>query len=282
MPSSRCLSRTQLIELALKARDVTQDTTIRSVSGSQLIRRLEQAALIHPIPLTCPAGARKVRLYAAGFTATLPIIPPAELLQVHVPNGVLCYFSAIELHELSTQPAPHYHVAILKTPLTNAKPGASTPSTGYRPPPLGTLQFQAEGVDYYLTRRDPALLPGIQRRQLNPYCVVRVTTLEQTLLDGLHRPRSVGGAAIVFEAWERGLQRTTPDKIVALARRIDDDLLLRRVGCMIEHYTPDAPVLHALEQDIVPFDVDAPSELPSLLPGLPYARINARWGLREP
>lgn len=280
LPSVRCLSLSRLIELVLEARETVDSTILRECPGIQLIQLLEDAAVIRALPLEPAPSKKRVKLYSVGFDPARSTIPAAELLQAHVPDGVLCYFTAIELHGLSTQPAPHYHVALRRTADTKHKaPLPKEFPSSDRPLPLGTLEFSAEGIGYYLTRRDPTNLLNIQRRQLNSYCVVRVTTLEQTLLDCLHRPHSAGGAAVVFEAWEQGLMRSSPEKILTLAAKIGDKTLLRRTGYMIARYAPQSKVLQEAKRLIG----SSPQEvIPTLLPGLPYRHTNEEWGLRTP
>lgn len=280
LPSARCVSGSKLTSLALEARAALGSSILRKHSGAQLIRLLEDATVIRSIPLQPAPSKRSLKLYSIGFDPAGSTIPAAELLQAHVPDGVLCYFTAIELHGLSTQPAPHYHIAVKRT--ADPKRKDSFPkelASSDKPLPLGTLEFSAEGIGYYVTRRDPTNLLGVQRRQLNPYCVVRVTNLEQTLLDCLHRPHSAGGAAVVFEAWEQGLARTTPEKVLALAATLDDKTLLRRTGYMIERHAPQSGAIEEAKRLIG----NIPQEtLPTLLPGLPYQRANRAWGLRTP
>ena len=280
LPSVRCLSHSSLNKLALKARGSIDSAVLRECSGVQLIQLLEEAADVRPVPLESASSRKLVNLYSVGFNPAGSAIPAAELLQAHVPNGVLCYFTAIELHGLSTQPAPHYHIATKRvTPAKHSNSLLRESPSSAKPPPLGTLEFSSEGVEYYLTRRDQTNLLSTQRRQINPYCVVRVTTLEQTLLDCLHRPYSAGGAAIVFEAWEQGLSRTSPMKILTLATKMSDKTLLRRVGYMIALFAPQSDAIHEAKQliDYTPQEI-----MPPLLPGLPYRHINEEWGLRTP
>ncbi|CTP90125.1 hypothetical protein XTPLMG728_2461 [Xanthomonas translucens pv. poae] len=278
LASSRCLSHADLFALVLQARDACDSPVLRRYSGIRLIELLQDAAVVQPIPLT-PAPAKKtVRLYAIGSNP-IATIPPAELLQAHVPSGILCYFTAIDLHALSTQPAPHHHIARTAAPKQKTAPSQETPSSD-SPLPLGVAEFLVEGVTCYLTRRDSSNLLGTQRRRLNPYCVATVTTLEQTLLDCLHRPHSCGGPSVVFEAWETGLKRTTTEKLLALARRIGDSTLLRRAGYMIEHYGSDTTALPEMKR--LTEDFFAADTTPTLLPGIPYEHIDATWGLRTP
>lgn len=281
LPSVRCLYHPTLIGILDAVREMVDSPTIRGYSGARLIQLLEDSKVIREIPVERGVSARNPRLYSVGFGPSAAAIPAAELLQAYVTDGVLCYFTAIELHGLSTQPAPHYHVARFRAATSGrANSAHQEASTSDRPPPLGTLEFTAEGIGYYRTSRDRSNLVGIQRRQLNPYCVVRVTNLEQTLLDCLHRPRSAGGPPIVFEAWERGLERTTPEKLLALAVTIGDEAQIRRVGYMVERFAPLSPVIQDARRLIDGFKRQ--DSYPTLLPGIAYSHENGKWGLRTP
>lgn len=283
LASSRCLSRPDLVALVIKARGAIDIPLVRKCSATGLIKLLEDAAVVRVVPLTpMTPKVRSDRLYLVGLAASIDTPDAAELLQVHVPQGILCYFTAIELQGLTTQQAPHYHIARLRKttqpPLLTVT-AESIPEE--RVPPLGSPQFGLDGLIYYLTQRDPRGLRQTQRRHLNPYCAVTMTGLEQTLLDCLHRPNSAGGVAVVFEAWETGLKRTTPERVIALAQQIGDPLLLRRVGYMIAQLQPDASVLDSLRDRILP-SIHQSQSMPTLLPGIPYVHEDPVWGLRTP
>ncbi len=281
LPSVRCLYHSTLIGILDAARELVDSPTIRAYSGTGLVQLLEDSKVIQEIPVERGVSPRNPRLYSVGFGPSATAIPAAELLQAYVPDGVLCYFTAIELHGLSTQPAPHYHVATFRSTASGrADSGWQAAASSNRQPPLGTLEFTAEGIGYYRTSRDRSNLVGIQRRQLNPYCVVRVTNLEQTLLDCLHRPRSAGGPPIVFEAWERGLERATPGKVLALAMKIGDETQIRRVGYMIERFAPLSPAIQDVRRLIDGFRQQ--DSYPTLLPGIAYSHESGEWGLRTP
>ena len=107
--------------------------------------------------------------------------------------------------------------------------------------PLGTEIFRFEGVGYYSNKRDASLVPGIQFRVVSPRCWLRITTLEQTLLDALMQPVRCGGAAVVLEAWETGVKQFDADR-------------------MSEHLNPLAAFLNvAAHRDGVPLAIHSAS-----------------------
>lgn len=283
-PSSRCLARPDLVTLVTQAKLSANLPALNRYSATQLMALLKDAGIIRPVPLTPIAPKLKEdRLYAIGLDVSAQDLDPAEILQAHIPQGVVCYFTAVELHGLTSQPAPHHHIARLRAAalLDDAAP-AREPSADDRPYPLGTAQFAFEGVIYYVTHRDPKGLRQTQLRQLSPQCVVTITGLEQTLLDCLHRPTSCGGAAVVFEAWALGMAKTTPERIIALVQEMGDRLLARRVGYLLTDLLPNVPALERLRQWVGQRQHSPAEATPSLLPGIPYHRVNVEWDLRVP
>jgi predicted transcriptional regulator of viral defense system len=111
---------------------------------------------------------------------------------------------------------------------------------------------------------------------------IRVTTVEQTLVDTLHRPMSCGGAAVVFEAWDTGADRLDHNSLATLLARVDDPRLTRRVGYMLSHR------LGTLEPHLLSVLTAAQRRSPvltdavSLLNGVPYTTHDARWNLLVP
>ena len=98
---------------------------------------------------------------------------PWELLQGYQPGGVLCYFGALAYYELTTQQPAFYHIATLEA----RKPGQvvevapRTRESGHEAAerdPLGSLEFRYQDVPCYTTRRDKALVPGVQTREFGP------------------------------------------------------------------------------------------------------------------
>jgi predicted transcriptional regulator of viral defense system len=139
---------------------------------------------------------------------------------------------------------------------------------------LGQWQFTVQGLRYYLTSRDPRYLQAFQTRYLDDKCWYKVTTLEQTLIDTLHRPMNCGGPAAVFEAWETAVERMDVTKLVGLLNQIKDRRLFQRAGYLLEAHGIDG-VLPLADEDV--------GEPPvPLFAGIPFTRHSKRWGLLIP
>ena len=217
-------------------------------------------------------------------------INPLELLQAYIPDGVVCFFSAITYYELTTQITAHHHIARLNPPkvrtIQEASESRETESAIKRAErnPLGTEIFRFEDVGYYLNRRDASLVPGIQIRVVTSRCWLRITTLEQTLLDALMQPVRCGGEAVVLEAWESGAKQLDADRMAGHLAQMEREDLDRRVGAMLEMVGADfsgTPLGQRLK-DIKDRLVAKNAPEISLLNGFQFPELNKTWKVRIP
>ena len=128
-------------------------------------------------------------------------------------------------------------------------------------------------------------MPGTQKYYYSDKSIVSITTLEQTLIDTLHRPFSCGGPSVVFEAWSNASDIMDQSRILECLREIQDNNLSRRAGyflvenlrlkldAKLEHY------FHSIKLEVKKDGKIAPI---SLLPGYQYAHENSDWCLEVP
>ena len=289
-PSVQWVSEHAIIKLLVKVRNELRITT--DISGKFLLEALVESSLATRKLLDkVPIGEKAHVLYCLEFGG-VPEVSPVELLlstQSDFLKTAICYFSAINYHELTTQIPACHHIARLKNTgkqsleehlkVLMTKEVLSGESVDFKPV-LGTLLFTYDGTPYYKTMRDKSLVPGVQEAQLSPTLLARVTTLEQTLLDTLHNPWSCGGPAVVFEAWENGISLidgSVLSEYLCKIGRIDFDL---RVGYMLEHFEYNfsddldkrfTSAKNLVKQKDLPF-------LP-LLPKVPGQKKNIEWRL---
>jgi predicted transcriptional regulator of viral defense system len=261
-----------------------QNTVLRRHSVKALIAQLTATRVLVPLE-ALEFGEGPDQLFAVGLGTDPDSLDPIDLLMALEPTGVVCYFTALVVHQLTTQIPVHHHVARLvwrnpkREALALREPATDTVAAPTRK--LGTLRAQWRGVSYYSTQRDLSKVVGISVQYMNDRLRCRVTSLEQTLLDTLLRPASCGGPPQVFEAWEAARRQAQPDKLLALLERIDHPELWRRAGYMLEDQRfPLGPDQQArLDQ----MERQAGNALPvPLLPGLPYTHPSRRWQLLLP
>ena len=82
-----------------------------------VIEQLKRMGLIHAIKVQSPNDTDLNDFLLLDMEAGKgETIYPLELLQAYLPDGVVCYFSAINYYELTTQVVAHHHVARLNPP----------------------------------------------------------------------------------------------------------------------------------------------------------------------
>ncbi len=286
LPSVRCVARQTLVALISDAVRGLDVDGLRP-PATRVIARMIELGLVHPVVFEHVAPrAVASTVYLLGYGVSPRDVHPFELLQAIAPDGVICYMSAIEQHGLTTQPTAHHHIARLETAPTRVAASAGIAASTRRRVgmptrhPLGRWQFTYSGVPYYLTTREPRRLRAFQKRYLHAQSWYRLATIEQTLLDTLHRPAHCGGPAVVFEAWEAAASLLDASTLFQLIAEIDDDTLVRQAGYMLEHIGVDAtPLL-----DIVCMAGGQVSAhgAPLLLRDMPYSTFDRTWGVLVP
>ena len=248
--------------------------------GSAVLLQLERLAWLHPISITDDKLGRSFFLMEQKAMSEV-IIDPLEIIQAVHPSGVISYFAAVEFHELTTQPATFFHIALVTDGLPPEVSGSKTPSDRN---PLGTELFGFQGSRCYETKRYRGLTPGVQLRVIGPRTWYRVTTLEQTLLDTLLQPVRCGGEAVVFEAWEHASERADFDRMAEYLQAIGRDSLIRRVAVMLELKGVTLEDSSALGELLraVRERVSRETDLIPLLPGLEYRRLADKWRVLIP
>jgi hypothetical protein len=285
LPGTRCLSRPTLTQILGEILASLNRAGFRDTSAATLIDQLVLGGIATPVPLDHPRGARqRYHLYAMGLGLGVDKLHPIELLQAAVPAGIVCYFGALQVYELTTQSPSQYHIARrVGTPSPRTAPTDPdyVPGLGSAVSPrLGTQMFVRQGVPYYSTRRDARWLRATQVRYLNDKSRFNVTTLEQTLIDTVHRPASCGGPSVVLEAWDNASEQYNAERLAVLLREIDDSYLTRRVGYLLEMLGHPVEgelsnVLDVARQTVL----RSPLDRALLFPGIPYTRLDTRWGL---
>lgn len=288
LPTVRCWS---LTSLATMVQDIKQSSLPSTFPDTpEILKHLINIGWAYPIDVDVPpaTASRSKKLYLLDIGAAHEInVDPLELLQAYKPMGVLCYFSALTFHSLTTQFATHHHIAtIYKT--STVKKTVSQISladkteesvVSNRTLSLGEELFRYQGIPCYLTKRSTSVLVGVQTRIIGPRTNIRIATLEQTLLDTLHKPRYCGGPSVVFEAWEEGLTRLDEELLNNYLQKIGSSPLLRRVGAMLElfNFTPSSELSSTLERSLEFSSLGyIPNTIP-ILPGFEFPVLKPKW-----
>jgi hypothetical protein len=293
-PTVRCWTEPALDRIFRQVRDEMASEGVQSgLPHSSLLEWLCRLRLASPLPVE----SASVYLLEIGASAEADV-DPLELLMASKPSGVICYFSAVAFYALTTQLVEHHHVAELRPPGTgrgSGRPEKAATERPERPPDSGSrkpralgkqLLFRFQGVPFYSTSRSARLVPGVQTRGHGPRAQVRITTLEQTLLDTLYKPFHCGGPEVVFQAWEEGVasRRIDEERLVAYLRAMNYPATARRLGVMLEFAggAPGAELKRFLEACQDAIDRQSPYARIPLLPGVDYQNLNEPWLVNTP
>jgi len=248
---------------------------------------LQRTGLLVSIPVDYGRGKSEARTRFYSFDVAKSPSSRAshlELLQAYAPKGTICYFTAVGFHALSTQPPVHHHIAMpIKGYVRSALPKVARQehrtSTPTPKNPLGTILFSSGGLPYYKTSRETRLLPGAQLRYIGPTAIIRITDLEQTLLDTLRRPSHCGGPAVVFEAWDEGIRKLHEDRLADYLASMEHRPTAQRLGYMFADldYKPGEKLTAVLNRYLSQLDATDPGVYQQLFPGMSYANLRKPW-----
>lgn len=292
VPTTRCWTEATLKRHCNTLRESMPEGLAPKGSAQALIDRLVRLGLALRVNAD---GATFYVLDLGGGAQTQ--VDPYELLMAIRPVGIVSYFSAVAFHSLTTQHVAHHHIAEL-TPsaITPRRPEpvraheepapVNSPAAATRPPSLGKLLFMHQGIPYYLTSRSERMVPGVQVRSYGPRSRIRITTVEQTLLDLLFKPFSGGGPSVVFEAWREALSAGVIDeeRMTQYLAMMNYPATTRRVGAMLTllGHAAGLELRRMLEQCRAALDRHAPHATISLLPGVHYSSIDNDWLVSVP
>lgn len=290
-PTVRCWTESALGRIIKQVRhELAADGLKVKLTHRSLLEWVCRLRLAAPLPVE----GESLYLLEIGASAEAEV-DPLELLMAAKPSGVICYFSAVVFHALTTQLVEHHHIAELrpKGPETERREEGEEgiverkPVSGSRKTSgLGQHLFRFQEVSFYATRRSTRLVPGIQTRGYGPRAQIRITTLEQTLLDTLYKPFQCGGPEVVFEAWQKGVasKRIDEERLVEYLRAMNYPATTRRLGVMLElaGTAPGAELQRFLKASQDAINRQSPHARISLLPGVDYQNLNEPWQVNTP
>ncbi len=165
------------------------------------------------------------------------------------------YYSALTLHDLTTQPSFQEQVVVAKT----VRPAV----------------IEVKGVSFQFIYHKPEHFFGATRKWVTNTNQALCSDLEKTLLDCAFRPDYGGGIVEIAKAIYKAKANIRPERLLDYARRFGSDAAVRRIGMMLETLGILPDLSEALRQlapkngAYVAFDTALPKEGKSL----------SRWGI---
>ena len=292
LPSVRCLTKYELSKLFKKIRrELCLPSTFPS--GLKILDHLVDMGLAAQIPIEgTKENFTSKTFYILGFRATHETdIDPLELLQAYKQKGIVCFFSALFYFDLTTQIPTHHHVATIvkqtersSTEILDSIINETIHDHKSERGKLGSYVFSYQDLPFYSTNRNENTIPGIKLQVLNPRTQIRMTTIEQTLLDTLQYPYHCGGPEVIFESWKTHINKIDESLIIKYLKNINLLPLSRRLGAMLDifDYHSGKDLLGFLEVVRSKISKNDEIRIIPLFKGVQYSNMNSTWRVLTP
>jgi predicted transcriptional regulator of viral defense system len=296
-PVTRCWKRA-LLEKAITEVVSREKPVLKGTfpPAKEIIAHLENLGWIRAIAVDLPKSTNARAFYLVDMEAAPADQPNAwELLQAWDPDGIICYLSAVIHHSLTSQRASHHHIArIVRKPMPitpsyeikrlDERPSPQEQKSRASRNPLGSRIFSYQGIPFYVTRRLQSRLVGVQTRIEGPRTRLRITTIEQTLLDTFFHPQACGGLSVVVEAWENGCSKLDQSRLASYLNKINNLDLIRRTGAMLDMISEPikAESLKILLAHTKEGLTTTNQSTIQMFPGIKSSDSNRNWGVETP
>ena len=138
------------------------------------------------------------------------------------------YFSAMQLHSLTTQPNLKTQVVVNKR-MTY------------------TVQ-EIHGVKFQFIYHKQEFFFGTKKMWPDPYHKVICSDLEKTLIDCLYKPDYAQGITEVSKALYKAKNNLDYDKLLRYVKQFGKQAVIKRLGFLLELFDIDAPILKELQE----------------------------------
>jgi predicted transcriptional regulator of viral defense system len=224
---SRTLGQTEaklLADLASQDKQVFTTEDARAVTGvsvhavdlliAKLIKKKWLIRLNRGVYLIVPLSAGEEAEYSENwFVVAKYLIEPADYC--------LSHFSALEIHEMTTNPVLTVYVST----------------------PVRRIQKKIAGATYRFVTAKPTDMWGSEAAWVTPSQKVRVSDLERTIVDCLDRPDLSGGVIEVARGIWAKRDAIDFDRLSSYVARLGRKSVAKRLGFLLETFELGTPKL---------------------------------------
>jgi predicted transcriptional regulator of viral defense system len=165
------------------------------------------------------------------------------------------YYSALQLHNLITQPSLKEQVVV---------PKQLRPST-----------LTIQNVTFQFIYHNPTHFFGAKKMWIDNFHQVLCSDLEKTFVDCLFKPDYAGGIVEVAKALNTAKRQLQFDKLLTYVERFQSKAVSKRLGFLLELLDIDTPIIDALQKaktaSYVPLDTELPKSGPMI----------SRWSVQQ-
>jgi len=278
----RLLNQTDLEKTIVAAKkELFSNVEIRKAPIKIIIEHLLNASVLHKINISYTRNKRAY--FYIGIKNEIESIQAAEILHSIKNNGILCFFSAFEIYELTTQYAPYYHIAdlhsISKPAVTHHVTSSTKVNENKKPRNvLGTKEIIYNDVTYYLTRRNANNIISVKNLDIRG-TNIKIVSIEQCLIDCFLYNIKSGGINIITEVWETAINYFDQNCMLSILRKLNNFNLNRRIGFFFDYinYKTSSPFNEYLTEASRMADGDI-----QLLSDSNFVNKNSKWNIWAP
>ena len=169
-------------------------------------------------------------------------------------NYYIAYYSALQLHSLTTQPNYTTQIVVNK----RIYPAVQK---------IHDVEFQ------FIYRADKSFF-GIKKMWPDSYNWVSCSDLEKTIIDCLYKPDYAMGITEVAKALYKAKDKLDYDKLLKYLNQFNKQVAVKRLGFLLELYEINTPIIEQLikmkTQTYLYLDPSYPQE----------GKINKRWNIK--
>lgn len=184
-------------------------------------------------------------------------MPDWHLVAAHLVNNAdhyIAYYSALQLHNLITQPSLKEQIVVSKQ---------QCPSV-----------IDIRGVSFQFIYHNPRHFFGASHVWVDPFSKVICSDLEKTFIDCLFKPHYAGGIVEVAHSLYASRTKTDYEKLLGYATRFGSQAVMKRLGFLLEILGIGAGIIPGLEKNITSSYVLLDTELPHT------GKHLSRWSLQ--
>lgn len=165
------------------------------------------------------------------------------------------YYSAMEIHNLITQPSLKEQVVVSK----QMKPSIQKVKDV-------TFQFIYHNETHFF---------GYKKKWINSYDKVWCSDLEKTLIDCLYKPDYAGGIVEVARGLYKAKDDIFFDKLLEYVIKFDTQVVIKRLGFLLELLEIENDIIPKLQELKTPSYTVLDTELPK------SGKMHSRWSIRQ-
>lgn len=166
----------------------------------------------------------------------------------------IAYYSALQLHSLTTQPNYTTQIVVNKR--------------------IYPAIQKIHNVDFQFIYHEDKSFFGIKKMWPDTYNWVNCSDLEKTIIDCLYKPDYAMGITEVAKALYKAKDKLNYDKLLKYLQQFNKQVAIKRLGFLLELYEINTPIIEQL------IKIKTPTYLP-LDPSYPSeGKTDARWNIK--